>query len=382
MKINFQELTKDYQNNLLDTLRGFGAKDFLKYWVPDSNDYKSLLNLLDALFESKIYNFSIEFGENSNLLKNAYDLNGKIGDLNKINNLIEFDLKVEKYEIFRTKKIKIVKLKTKSHEEIIIDLEDKKKSLSFEKIYDELLNNFNFSKKDFFKSQNVKNIDKNYFHCNYDFNDKNFFYCLINKKSEKIEETGHNFEEKNLSNFFNLTCSKILNNDICESAEHASIYINYEMTKKLKKPKNFGIFFGHNGGEIFNLINFILRKFYLDFATEKKVNNKFSKSYISPSDSWKKISEKDKIFLINEFLDKQIFLKYNLKKDDLILFRIVNHHRLEFELGKKLSDNILDDTIIKIEEDLKSKFDESIELHAIEKKDINKLRLTNAPKSI
>ena len=81
-------------------------------------------------------------------------------------------------------------------------------------------------------------------------------------------------------------------------------------------------------------------------------------------------------------MNKELLAKYNLKDNDLILFRIVNHHRLEFELGKKLSDNILDDTIIKIEEDLKSKFDESIELHAIEKKDINKLRLTNAPKSI
>ena len=50
MKINFNKLTNDYQNNLLDTLRGFGGKDFLKYWVPDSNSYKSLLNLLDALF--------------------------------------------------------------------------------------------------------------------------------------------------------------------------------------------------------------------------------------------------------------------------------------------------------------------------------------------
>ena len=52
-------------------------------------------------------------------------------------------------------------------------------------------------------------------------------------------------------------------------------------------------------------------------------------------------------------MNKELLAKYNLKDNDLILFRIVNHHRLEFELGKKLSDNILDDTIIKIEEDLK-----------------------------
>lgn len=382
MKINFNKLTNDYQNNLLDTLRGFGDKDFLKYWVPDSNSYKSLLNLLDALFEFKIYKFDIEFENNSNLVDKILELNGKVGSLKKLNNVIEFEISNKDYETFRTKKIKVTKIKKKINEEIVNFLEDKKKSLKLEREYKDLLNNFIFSEKNFYKLKKINNLDKNFFYCDYNLENNKFFYCLIDKKNSIIKETGHNFDEGVLKNFFNLTCSKILNHDICEAAEHASIYINYEITKKLKKPKNFGIFFGHNGGEIFNFINFILRKFYNDFLSEEKKSSKFSKSYISPSTEWKNLSDKDKIILINKFMNKELLAKYNLKENDLILFRIVNHHRLEFELGKKLSENILNDTIIKIEEDLKSKFDESIELHAIEKKDINKLRLTNAPKSI
>ena len=55
---------------------------------------------------------------------------------------------------------------------------------------------------------------------------------------------------------------------------------------------------------------------------------------MSPSTDWKNLSDKDKIILINKFMNKELLAKYNLKDNDLILFRIVNHHRLEFELGK------------------------------------------------
>ena len=61
IKINFGELLRNYQKNLLIKLRGFGEVDFLKYWVPGSDDKSSLINLIDALIENNNLNFEIEF---------------------------------------------------------------------------------------------------------------------------------------------------------------------------------------------------------------------------------------------------------------------------------------------------------------------------------
>ena len=58
LKINLKKLIKDYDQNLLDNLRGFGKDDeFLKFWVPGTGYFQSFLNLLDALIETKIFNF-------------------------------------------------------------------------------------------------------------------------------------------------------------------------------------------------------------------------------------------------------------------------------------------------------------------------------------
>ena len=61
MQLNFEKLLKNYNEELVTKLRGFNEQeDFLQYWVPDSNKIISLFNLVDALYETKIFNFSID----------------------------------------------------------------------------------------------------------------------------------------------------------------------------------------------------------------------------------------------------------------------------------------------------------------------------------
>ena len=64
------------------------------------------------------------------------------------------------------------------------------------------------------------------------------------------------------------------------------------------------------------------------------------------------------------------------------LLRVVLGNRLEFELSNNLKGDYEDNKLFKIEEILKNKIDKSIELVTIEEKDSNKLRLSNAPKSV
>ena len=59
MQIDFKKLIKKYESNLVDKLRGFGEEEFLNFWVPASDDLNSIINLIDALYESKFYKIQI-----------------------------------------------------------------------------------------------------------------------------------------------------------------------------------------------------------------------------------------------------------------------------------------------------------------------------------
>ena len=71
LEINFSELLKQYERNLVDQLRGFGKeKEYLKYWVPGIDNISSFKNLIDALVEGKILNFSVIIDHNQILKEN------------------------------------------------------------------------------------------------------------------------------------------------------------------------------------------------------------------------------------------------------------------------------------------------------------------------
>ena len=83
MQLNFEKLLKNYNEELVTKLRGFNEQeDFLQYWVPDSNKIISLFNLVDALYETKIFNFSIDI-----LKKDKDIINKLISEKEKIGNI-------------------------------------------------------------------------------------------------------------------------------------------------------------------------------------------------------------------------------------------------------------------------------------------------------
>ena len=59
---DYNFLYKNYQKNLLKTLRSFGDGDELSLWVPDENINKSLINLFDS---TDIQSIQINFDQNS-----------------------------------------------------------------------------------------------------------------------------------------------------------------------------------------------------------------------------------------------------------------------------------------------------------------------------
>ena len=95
-------------------MRGFGKEDeFLKFWVPGTNEYQSFLNLLDALVEAKIFNVKIiiyKKDKNKKLIKEIESFLPKISDYkkNSKDDLINLIIKVDKtkYENHLIKKKK------------------------------------------------------------------------------------------------------------------------------------------------------------------------------------------------------------------------------------------------------------------------------------
>ena len=113
LEIDLKKLIKNYDQNLLDNLRGFGKdNDFLKFWVPGTDDYQSFLNLVDALIETQIFDVRIKILKNiseKSLVENIETFLLKISHFNKIieEDQIIFTIKIDvsKYKNFLKKKI-------------------------------------------------------------------------------------------------------------------------------------------------------------------------------------------------------------------------------------------------------------------------------------
>ena len=109
LEIDLKKLIKNYDQNLLDNLRGFGKdNDFLKFWVPGTDDYQSFLNLVDALIETQIFDVRIKILKNiseKSLVENIETFLLKISHFNKI---------IEEDQIIFTIKIDVSKYKNLS----------------------------------------------------------------------------------------------------------------------------------------------------------------------------------------------------------------------------------------------------------------------------
>ena len=63
--IDYEKIRKNYDNALISTARGFeNLYDFLDYWVPDEDELKSIINLLQIAKDEKIKNIELNISVN------------------------------------------------------------------------------------------------------------------------------------------------------------------------------------------------------------------------------------------------------------------------------------------------------------------------------
>jgi len=85
--IDYEKIRKNYDATLISTSRGFNnLYDFLDYWVPDENEYDSIINLLQIAKDENIKSLELLI---SNKIKSSLDIN-------KLENVISTLGKIEK----------------------------------------------------------------------------------------------------------------------------------------------------------------------------------------------------------------------------------------------------------------------------------------------
>ena len=381
LEINLKKLIKSYDQNLLDNLRGFGKDDeFLKFWVPGTDDFQSFLNLLDALVETNIINFNlkIEFeDEESKLIENIDKTLSQISNFKKNieNDIISLEIQISKYrykeyltnnkkqekqsknqEIDKTKQVKILKIKE-----------------SINPIY----------------KKNIESINpKNYFSKSIE-NEKFYIQDIEGGKialmieNEIIKKLYHNFNKNSdLKKIINIFFEIIEKKNIKEAADHGTIYLEEKIRKIDNQTINNGIILPGQAGTYFTSINECVRKLLSIYELKNNIKFDINKDYYKISTYWKKLSDDEKLIKIDQSL-KKFVLSYNeLSQDSLSVNKIENNFRIYLNVDKNFNriqknKNLLLD----IEMELK-KLDNTLEVFIEEILDQNKLRLKNSPQNL
>ena len=89
--IDYEKIRKNYDNALISTARGFeNIYEFLDYWVPDENELKSIINLLQIAKDEEIKKVELNI---SNNIKSLIDIKKLEEQIFEIGIIIKHDLK-------------------------------------------------------------------------------------------------------------------------------------------------------------------------------------------------------------------------------------------------------------------------------------------------
>ena len=385
ISVNLDNLIKDYEEDLLTKLRGFGSENrYIEHWVPGTTRADSLYNLINSFVEANLLLFSISFKEtNEELSSNIMDYNGKIGKLtqpkNDENINIKFEINKSKFDENFKRKIQVRKsYKDQSYSEI-------KKVLS--------PNVTNFLNEDFKESilrmnidylkNNKKIIPKN---CKYYFFKilNSDIHVYVNTSDYKINTAFHELQDVKEENIVvDLFIDNIVGKTFQEAAEHSVIYLEHFLRPKIVEEKVKGIILPHNGGRIFQELNSSLRKIYSKFKSDLGLKDIINKEFTQTSSKWMEYDTQKKEKIINDVIKNFVLKELNLGENDIILNRIEINFRIIVELSVNFRERQENENMLfKVEKILHNKIDKRLELQTMEIKDQNKLRFKNLKKNL
>ncbi len=380
MKVNFNYILENYNNEIENKLRGFNTDlDYLKYWVPSPNTVDSVYNLISNFRECDIKDVTIEFDKNflnSEQINKILKLKENIGNIEYFveDNKHKFRVKI-KFEIFDSIKSEI-QTKVKKKEELYLSKID----LSFRKelftdSLKKLLMNYNYKiiENNNQSKNKLINIKKNFLENQLTFYIENESWIL--KDIEFFKKKEINNDANLISNFIELYKPVSLNLPFREVLDHSLIYFLYRYFKL--DIKNIGIFHYENYGLIFIYLKEILKEVYSELNTKEGMSHtKVNKHYQSISDDWKEKTNEDKEKIINGLI-LNFCNDHKVEKNKINFKKIEDNFRIILDVDREISNSNINQSnyILMLENFFKKNCDFRIELFLGEKRDSNKLRL-------
>ena len=380
MKVNFNSILENYNNEIENKLRGFNTDlDYLKYWVPSPNTLESLYNLISIFRECDIKDVIIEFDEDflsPEQINKILKLKKKIGNIEYFveDNKHNFRVKIE-FKIFDSIKSEIL-TKVKKKKELYtskIDLSFRKKL--FNDSLKNLLMNYNYKVVENNNQSKKKliNIKKNFLENQLIFYIENESWIL--KDIEFFKKKEINDETNLIGNFIEIYKPVSLNLPFREVLDHSLIYFLYKYFKL--DTKNIGIFHYENYGLIFIYLKKILKEVYTELNTKKGMfHTKVNKHYQNIYNNWKEKTKEDKEKVINRLI-LNFCNDHKIEKNKINFKKIEDNFRIILDVEREISDSNINQSnyILMLENFFKKNCDFRIELFLGEKRDSNKLRL-------
>lgn len=378
--VDYKSITKNFNNDLVDKLRGHGENDeTLSLWVPNENIISSLSNLLAAIKETSKDKYFLKINEN---LISEFEINqlikSQIG-------LFDINFKFKKDFFY----IDIINLNQISSE--ISNLIDSKAK--------EVVKNVNYV----YGISYVEKVDSELVKTIYKYSNSKKFLLKnftphefdISAETEKVSIYLNLDQNYIIQNFF-YKSDHLLLNGLCEVLGNFSINLPYQeffehgmlkvMHKLVEETKNFkidGILLANNLGpefvEINNLIASTKSKFqeYSNLMLDDYNNINFYDT--PPKEIWLKKTKADREKSLFETIS--FFEKNNNLQEKSISFLKIDNDLNNWPIRIYVS---IDEDKIKIlskpkyirelEEFLRKKLDNKLQIYYEESKDQNKIR--------
>lgn len=381
IEINFNQLLENYDQDLLNDLRGFGKNnEYLKYWVPGTDNFKSFSNLVDALVEAKIFNFKIKFyTKNINIekVKNFFVNTSSF----KEEGLINDDWSIFNVEINKTKYDTFKKKYTVSKNEIKKQGIDATKNVSFFKLQEDMIEIYN---------KNINKISSKDYETEENLDSKNIFeefiddLCLkFQVENFKIEKIIHNGSSNPaLSKLVNIFCDIIIKKNIQEASEHGVIFLEEKIRLENKNSLINGIILPHQAGRLFSELNSIIRSVEKNYYSKNKQSASINKDYFKTSERWKSLDLNEKKKQIMDIINQEFVFKKIISKESIQINKIENNFKIFFDINKDFREvQAKTNILLQLEKKLK-RLDDTLEVFVEEIIDKNKLRLKNSPQNI
>jgi hypothetical protein len=357
--IDYQSLLDEYNNSLINTLRGFRPKyEFLEMWVPDSDSLKSVINLIESAQIS---------GEKEVHLSLNADLLNK-NEVNEIES--EFSIK-SNVHVTMENSCYLVSVTDMQQDE-----NDNKKNedMKIGEIYKERIDYYS-------NRQNHNNTlhDDELLVLHSTKDGISLFIAVDN--NHVIREAAYAGTSSNeLNGLLEALCTLIDGLPIQEMNDHGLIKLEFDLRDKSKKLGVPGISNVFNLDKIFNLPRLLIDNLYKKYC--KAVDLQPSDNFYSPqmSKMWCEVNDDDRVGLLQSNIDEALIELdiSDVKIHVVYIDKLVKVHvNIENDNNKKDLGKLL----MMVEKILREQIEPLIELYLVPYKDINKLRETKLKKT-